>query len=84
MPSRASHVGHIAERTCVACRNKGTMPEMLKFSVISGEIVFDLYRKLPEKGMYICRKESCLSVLESKWLKKFLKKLNRNEKSSKN
>ena len=84
MPSRSSKAGHIPERTCVVCRNKGTITEKLKFSVFSDEIIFDLYRKLPEKGMYICRNESCLSVLESKWLKKFLKKQNRYGKSSEN
>ncbi len=84
MPSRSSNAGHTAERTCVACRNKSAITRMLKFSVISDEIVFDLYRNLPEKGKYICKSESCLSVLESKWLKKFQKKLKRNGKSSKN
>ena len=73
MPNKASRAGHIPQRTCVICKLKQAKVELLRFIIADHEAVFDLAKKIPGRGHYVCDKNVCLKKMD-KWLKKrFLK-----------
>ncbi len=81
MTNKSSKAGHIPLRTCVICKCKAEQKIFLRFVLVDKEIVFDLNRKFPAYGYYVCDKNECLEKIE-KWVKRKLsKKINRNGSS---
>ncbi|MCD4652227.1 MAG: DUF448 domain-containing protein [Candidatus Cloacimonetes bacterium] len=76
MPNKASHAGHIPQRTCIICKSKKPQKSLIRFAVISGDIVFDIMRKLPVKGKYVCDDNECINKLEQ-WKKRWSRKQSR-------
>ncbi len=74
MPNKKSKVGYIPIRTCVVCRGRYHQADLYRFAVIDSEIMFDLKRRIPSRGYYVCNKNECLEKL-NKWL---LKKIRDN------
>lgn len=74
MPNRSSHAGHIAQRSCVVCRQKTEITELIRFAVIMDAPVFDLFRRLPSRGYYVCDDNECLEKLKI-WISRNRKKL---------
>lgn len=72
MPNRSSKAGHVPLRTCVICRCKTEQQKFLRFVLIGKEIVFNLKRKFPARGYYVCDKNECLEKIE-KWVKRKVK-----------
>jgi len=64
MPNRNSHANRTPERTCVVCRNKRVVNELVSF-------VLD--RSLQIRKNYVCPSNECLRGLE-KWKKRYAKK----------
>ncbi|MCD4829713.1 MAG: DUF448 domain-containing protein [Candidatus Cloacimonetes bacterium] len=73
MPNRASRAGHIPERICVVCRSKRPQSALLRFVVRQGRPVFDLRRRLPGRGQYVCDANKCIEGLNA-WLRKRAKR----------
>lgn len=73
MPNRNSNAGHIPQRTCVVCRTKAGLPDMLSFVIVQGGVVFDIDRRLQTRKFHLCHAESCLDGL-AKWKQKRLRK----------
>ena len=69
MPNKKSKVGYIPIRTCVVCRGRYHQSDLCRFAVIDSEIMFDLKRRIPSRGYYVCNKNECLEKL-NKWLLK--------------
>lgn len=55
---------HIPERTCIGCRCKKPKAELLRFAfdAVEQRLAFDLRKKLPGRGAYLCRDENCLHL----------------------
>lgn len=51
------------ERTCIACRKKGTKDNFLKLVVNkSGEIKIEKDKKLEGRGVYLCKNPECIKL----------------------
>ncbi len=54
---------HVPQRTCIACRQGGDKPELLRIvRTPQGEVQLDSTGKVPGRGAYLCRKLSCLTT----------------------
>jgi len=73
MPNQNSAAGHIPIRTCVVCRRKAGLPEMLSFVILSGGVVFDIERVLQTRHYHLCGAAACMDSL-AKWKQKRMKK----------
>jgi|WetSurMetagenome_2_1015567.scaffolds.fasta_scaffold229311_2 uncharacterized protein len=75
MPNLSSHAGHIPERSCVICKKKIDRSSLLKFVILSEQVIFDIKSQMMGRGYYICNDfdNRCLEHLD-KWLEKSLKK----------
>jgi len=61
-------------RTCLGCRSKKEQSEMIRIvRGLDGEAVFDIDRRLPGRGAYVCPVPACLRKLTSSSLSHFLK-----------
>lgn len=63
-------------RTCVICKKKTDQKELVRLVLVDGELVYDMKRKLPGRGYYVCSKKECiekLSIWKTKRLKRLLK-----------
>jgi predicted RNA-binding protein YlxR (DUF448 family) len=69
MSNKASRAGHIAERTCVICREKKAQSELLPCKIRAGKVVIDLQRRLQGRSYYICDNNKCINGM-AKWLKR--------------
>ena len=69
MVNRNSHVGHKPERSCVICKNKTVKENLLRFTLLDDEIIFDLNNKISSRGYYVCDENLCIEKLD-KWLKR--------------
>jgi predicted RNA-binding protein YlxR (DUF448 family) len=55
-------MGHIPQRTCVACRKVRPKEELLRIvRTPAGEIKADLSGKLSGRGAYVCPTKTCLT-----------------------
>jgi len=73
MPNRNSHANRTPERTCVVCRNKRVVNELVSFATLREGLIFDLDRSLQIRKNYVCPSNECLRGLE-KWKKRYAKK----------
>jgi len=73
MPNQHSKAGHIAQRTCVVCRDKCAKDRLLSFLFLDGKLVFDLNSAIQCRKFYLCSGQSCVDGL-SKWIKRYQKK----------
>jgi len=72
MPNRSSNAEYIPQRTCVICRRKTVKKQLIRFILLSSEIVFDLNCDVEKRGYYVCDDNNCLQKLEKK-VKKILR-----------
>lgn len=70
---------HEPIRSCVVCRKKDLQVNLLRFQVLDNELIFDLKRKLPGRGFYVCDNNQCIEELTI-WKKKKLKRLQTKQK----
>ena len=51
------------ERTCVACRKKGTKDNFLKIVLSKdGTIAIEKDKKLRGRGIYVCKNKDCIAL----------------------
>ncbi len=56
----ATHIStHVPIRTCIGCRRKVPKDTLLRVVVADGVPVVDEYKRMPGRGAYLCRQESC-------------------------
>ena len=48
------------QRRCICCRGNGKRVDLLRFAVADGALRFDLRKKLPGRGYYVCAQRHCL------------------------
>lgn len=53
----------IPVRTCLSCKKKAGKKELYRFVVQYAEVVFDENNRLPGRGVYCCKQDSCLQRL---------------------
>lgn len=73
MPNRSSHAQNVPQRTCVACRQKKELGQLLSFFILREGIVFDPGRQVQCRRYYVCRDTACLLALD-KWRRQYLKR----------
>lgn len=73
MPNKSSKAGHIAERTCVVCREKTAQTGLYRFIIRHDKYIIDVDRRLGGRGYYCCKKAECLDRLE-KWVRRYRKR----------
>lgn len=48
------------QRRCISCRSNGHRTALLRFVVSEGELCFDLRKKAPGRGYYVCAQRCCI------------------------
>ena len=48
------------QRRCICCRGNGHKGTLLRFGLIQNTLCFDLRKKLPGRGFYVCATKQCL------------------------
>lgn len=48
------------QRRCISCRGNGKKHALLRFAIMQNMIVFDLRKKLPGRGYYVCAQMHCI------------------------
>ena len=48
------------ERRCICCRSNDSKSALLRFGILQNVLCFDLRKKLPGRGYYVCAKKQCL------------------------
>lgn len=51
---------HQPERRCICCRSNDSKTALLRFGLIQNVLCFDLRKKLPGRGYYVCAQKKCL------------------------
>jgi predicted RNA-binding protein YlxR (DUF448 family) len=51
-------------RTCVACGRKASQKDLLRFALSGDRAFWDLDRRMPGRGAYICPRQECLEALK--------------------
>jgi predicted RNA-binding protein YlxR (DUF448 family) len=60
-------MGHVPERTCLACGRKTNKAELLRIARNKeGSMCIDPRQKLPGRGAYVCRSLACAERLKKK------------------
>lgn len=60
-------MGHITERTCLACGRKTDKAVLVRLArTPDGQIALDLHQRLPGRGAYVCRTLACGELLKKK------------------
>jgi hypothetical protein len=60
-------MGHIPERTCLACGRKTGKASLLRLARDrTGNIAIDPRQRLPGRGAYVCRTPACGELLKKK------------------
>jgi len=60
-------MGHIPERTCLACGRKTGKAALLRLARDqTGTITIDPRQRLPGRGAYVCRTSACGELLKKK------------------
>ncbi len=66
---------HVPQRTCIVCRAKKAKRDLHRMVVISGNIEWDKFNRLPGRGAYVCKHPDCIRGLEAMWnLQRFFRK----------
>jgi predicted RNA-binding protein YlxR (DUF448 family) len=50
------------ERTCVGCRHRSSRAELLRIVAKSNDLVFDVFKKMPGRGVWIHSSQECLNL----------------------
>jgi len=67
-------------RTCVGCRRKTDQADLVRYAIVSGEIVADEAGTMPGRGAYVCRGDECFEkAMKTGALKRALKIRNARE-----
>ena len=64
---------HSPQRRCISCRGNGAKYDLLRFALVEGTLCFDLRKKLPGRGYYVCAKKSCIEAAFQKGFKRVTK-----------
>ncbi|MBR4985138.1 MAG: DUF448 domain-containing protein [Proteobacteria bacterium] len=64
---------HEPQRRCISCRGNGAKYGLLRFALVGGMLCFDLRKKLPGRGYYVCAQRSCLENAFQKGFKRAAK-----------
>ena len=62
------------QRRCLCCRGNGKKVDLLRFVVVDGVICFDLRKKLPGRGYYVCAQRHCIEKAFANGFKRVLKR----------
>lgn len=62
------------QRRCLCCRGNGKKVDLLRFVVVDGVICFDLRKKLPGRGYYVCAQRHCVEKAFANGFKRVLKR----------
>lgn len=62
------------QRRCVCCRSSDQQNALLRFGVFQDVLCFDLRKKLPGRGYYVCARRQCLEKAFGGALKRATKK----------
>jgi predicted RNA-binding protein YlxR (DUF448 family) len=73
MPNQNSKAAHLAQRTCIICREKSGQDNLYGFYLLGNEIVFDIKKTVSVRKSYVCQSDICISQI-NKWLSRYLKK----------
>lgn len=73
MPNQNSKAQHQPQRTCVVCKQRRTLDQLMGFVLLPEGVVFDLTRKLQARKSYLCPEPECLRGFD-KWEKAQLKR----------
>ncbi len=73
MPNKNSHADHLPQRTCVVCRSRKEVGDLLSFFVLPQGIVFDPRRRIQRRKNYVCPDALCLQGLD-KWKRNHMKR----------
>jgi predicted RNA-binding protein YlxR (DUF448 family) len=58
-----TRAGHVAERSCVACRTARPQGELLRYVLApDGRLLVDYQKKLPGRGAYTCFDPACIAL----------------------
>lgn len=58
------------QRRCISCRGNGAKYGLLRFALVEGTLCFDLRKKLPGRGYYVCAQKSCIESAFQKGFKR--------------
>ena len=58
--SQADGIAKQPERRCICCRSNDSKSALLRFGLIQNVLCFDLRKKLPGRGYYVCASKTCL------------------------
>lgn len=61
------------QRRCISCRGNGAKYGLLRFAVVGGMLCFDLRKKLPGRGYYVCAQKGCIESAFQKGFKRVTK-----------
>ena len=65
---------HTPERRCICCRSNDHKNALLRFGLIQNTLCFDLRKKLPGRGYYVCASKQCLEKAFSGGFKRAVKR----------
>jgi len=57
---------YIPERKCIACRTVKPKTELLRVTLLEGELRADPEGRLPGRGCYVCKTSECLKTATTK------------------
>lgn len=61
-------------RTCVACRKKQEKNNLIRITQIDNTLKIDQNKAYPNRAIYVCKDEKCISLLfKNKGIERFLK-----------
>lgn len=52
------------DRSCIICKSKKNKNNLIRLVNKDGSLIFDLSRKIYQRGCYVCYKYECLSTLK--------------------
>ncbi len=73
MPNAHDPAPKVPQRTCVVCKARKDLADLLSFFVLPEGIVFDPARKVQRRRNYVCPQPECLAGLD-KWKKQYFKR----------
>lgn len=73
MPNAHNPAQKAPQRTCVVCKARKDLADLLSFFILPEGIVFDPARKVQRRRNYVCPQPECLAGLD-KWKKQYTKR----------
>lgn len=64
----------LPQRRCICCRGNGKKHALLRFTIMQNTLVFDLRKKLPGRGYYVCAQMHCLEKAFKQGFKRVTKR----------